>query len=376
MKKILALAMALCMIFALCACGSSASAPAAEAPAAEAPAAEAAAPAEVEAPAEEDLGDTLVLYSSMTEADLEALTTCFNEVYPDINIEVISGSAGEFTAKIQAEAGNPQGDVTWGGLADSDGDKYAEIFEAWVSDHDDEQMEGYSTPNGLYSMDHLSTVCFCVNTELEKELGLNIQSYEDLLDPKLKGKIVFSDPNSSSAAWNNLCNIFSVYGIDTQESWDYIDALLENMVVVEKSSVCFNSVSDGEYVVGLTYEDGAIKLNQSAAQLGTEAVTEVRYPSNGTSASAFGVAVVKGAPHMAAAKAFVNWVTSAEGQSAMAEYMEGTLRFTNANYVSPDNAWLKASSDITWVTRDVPTLTAQKADLLAKWNEHYTAVQG
>ena len=376
MKKILALAMALCMIFALCACGSSASAPAAEAPAAEAPAAEAAAPAEAEAPAEEDLGDTLVLYSSMTEADLEALTTCFNEVYPDNNNEVITGSAGEFTAKIQAEAGNPQGDVTWGGLADSDGDKYAEIFEAWVSDHDDEQMEGYSTPNGLYSMDHLSTVCFCVNTELEKELGLNIQSYEDLLDPKLKGKIVFSDPNSSSAAWNNLCNIFSVYGIDTQESWDYIDALLENMVVVEKSSVCFNSVSDGEYVVGLTYEDGAIKLNQSAAQLGPEAVTEVRYPSNGTSASAFGVAVVQGAPHMAAAKAFVNWVTSAEGQSAMAEYMEGTLRFTNANYVSPDNAWLKASSDITWVTRDVPTLTAQKADLLAKWNEHLAAVQG
>ena len=148
------------------------------------------------------------------------------------------------------------------------------------------------------------------------------------------------------------------------------------MVVVEKSSVCFNSVSDGEYVVGLTYEDGAIKLNQSAAELGTEAVTEVRYPSNGTSASAFGVAIVKGAPHMAAAKAFVNWVTSAEGQSAMAEYMQGTLRFTNANYTSPENAWLKASSDITWVTRDVPTLTAQKADLLAKWNEHLAAVQG
>ena len=375
MKKILALVMALCMIFALCACGQNA-APAeqpAEAPAEQPAEAPAEAPAEE---AEEDLGDTLVLYSSMTEADLDALKTCFNEVYPDIEIEVISGSAGEFTAKIQAEAGNPQGDVTWGGLADSDGDKYKDIFEEWVSIHDDESLEGYSTPNGLYSMDHLSTVCFCVNTQLEKELGLNIQSYEDLLDPALKGKIVISDPNSSSAAWNNLCNIFSVYGIDTQESWDYIDKLLENVVVVEKSSVCFNSVSDGEYVVGLTYEDGAIKLNQSAAELGTEAVTEVRYPSNGTSASAFGVAVIKGAPHMAAAKAFVNWVCSAEGQSAMAEYMEGTLRFTNANYTSPENAWLKASSDITWVTRDVPTLTAQKADLLAKWNEHLASVQG
>ena len=191
MKKILALVLALCMIFALCACGQSA-APAEQPAKNEAPAADGAAPAE-DAAVEEDLGDTLVLYSSMTEADLDALKPCFNEVSPDIEIEVISGSAGEFTAKIQAEAGNPQGDVTWGGLADSDGDKYAEIFEAWVSDNDDEQMEGYSTPNGFYSMDHLSTVCFCVNTELEKELGLNIQSYEDLLDPKLKGKIVFSD---------------------------------------------------------------------------------------------------------------------------------------------------------------------------------------
>ena len=53
MKKILALLLALTMVFALCACGGS-SAPAAEAPAAEAPAAEAPA---AEAPA----GDEIVL---------------------------------------------------------------------------------------------------------------------------------------------------------------------------------------------------------------------------------------------------------------------------------------------------------------------------
>lgn len=362
MKKVLALMLALCMVFALCACGQSAApaaAPAAPA-ATEAPAAEEAAPAE-EA---EDLGDTLVLYSSMTESDLDALITCFNAVYPDIEIEVVSGSAGEFTSRIAAEAENPQADVTWGGLADSDGARYAEIFEAWVTDHDNEFLEGYSTPNGLYSMDHLSTVCFCVNKELEAELGLNIQSYEDLLNPALKGKIVLSNPNSSSAAWNNLCNIMSVYGFDSDAAWDYIAKLMENLVVVEKSSVCFNAVNDGEYVVGLTYEDGAIKLNQNGSD-----VTEVRYPAEGTSASAFGMAVVKNAPHMAAAKAFVNFVCSAEGQSAMAEYMEGTLRFTNANYATPANAWLKASGDIKWVVRPVAELTAAKDDILAHWNE-------
>lgn len=313
---------------------------------------------------EEDLGDTVVLYSSMTEFDLEALITCFNEVYPDINVEVVTGSVGEYTSRIKAEAGNPQCDVTWGGLTDTDGDRYADIFQTWVSDYNDEAMDGYATPNGLYSMDHLSTVVFCVNTELEKELGLNIRTYEDLLDPALKGKIVLSDPNSSSAAWNNLCNIWSVYGVDTEESWEYIDKLMDNLVVVEKSSACFNSVHDGEYVVGLTYEDGAIKLNQNGSD-----ITEVRYPENGTSAFAAGMALVKDCPHEAAGKALINFVCSAEGQTAMAKYMEGTLRFTNRNYKTPENAWLPSSDEIKWVSRPNDVLSEKKNELLEKWND-------
>ena len=121
-------------------------------------------------------GGEVQLYSSMTEADLDALITCFNEKYPDIEVVVTNGSAGELTTRIAGEAGNPQGDLVWGGMADSDGMAYADIFEAWVSEGDKQNIEGYSSPNGLYSMDHLSTVVFVVNEELEAELGLNIQS--------------------------------------------------------------------------------------------------------------------------------------------------------------------------------------------------------
>lgn len=378
MRKRIATLLALCMSLSLIACGgqsgqsastsgsSEAAGAATSAATEQAAAAESTEQAAEETPAEPagDISGPLVLYSSMTEFDLEALIHCFGEVYPDVEIEVVSGSVGEYTSRITAEASNPQGDVTWGGLMDSDGDTYSEIFEHWVSDYNDEAMAGYSTPNGFYSMDHLSTVCFCVNTELEAELGIEIRSYEDLLQPELKGKIVFSDPNSSSAAWNNLSNIFAIYGVGTDEAWDYIDKLLDNLVVVEKSSACFNSVYDGEYVVGLTYEDGAIKLNQNGST-----TTEVRYPEEGTSASAFGMAVVKGAPHEEAAKALVNFVCSAEGQSALAEYMEGTLRLTNANYKTPENAWLQASEEMKWVERPVEELTERKEELLAKWNE-------
>ncbi len=374
MKRTVALVLAFLMVLALCACGQTAAPAATEAPAAatEAPAAATEAPAAAtETPVAEDLGDTLVLYSPMTESDLDALITCFNEIYPDINVEVVSGSIGEITAKIAAEADNPQGDLVWGGLQDSDGEQYADLFEQWVSAYVEDNLPDYVSCNSCYSINHLSPVCFCVNKELEAELGLNIQSYEDLLDPALKGKVVLSDPNSSSAAWNNLCNIMAVYGFDSDAAWDYITKLMENLVVVEKSSLCFNSVNDGEYVVGLTYEDGAVKLLQN----GSEAI-DLRYPSNGTSASAFAAAVIKNAPHMAAAKAMVDFICSADGQTTMAAYMQGTLRFTNTKYTVPENSWLIDSSELNWVARPVAELTAAKQDIIAHWNEIKGSVQG
>lgn len=363
MKKIVALLLALVMVFALVACGSG-DTPSTNNPGTSAPGTDT--PDTPTTPAEkapEDYTGEVQLYSTMTEADLDALITCFNEKYPNIEVVVTNGSAGELTARIDGEKGNPQGDLVWGGMADSDGTKYAEIFESWVSAYDAENMPGYTSPNGLYSMDHLSTVVFVVNEDLEKELGLNIQSYEDLLDPALKGKIATADPNSSSSAWNNLSNIFAVYGNDTDETWDYITKLMPNLIILGSSSGVFKNTQAGEYVVGMTYEDGAVNLVKDGA-------TNIRlqYPTNGTSASAFGTALIKNGPNPENAKLMIDFICSAEGQTALAAYQEGTLRYTNAGYTAPENAWLKDSSEITWVIRDVEYLTTNKDAILEHWN--------
>jgi iron(III) transport system substrate-binding protein len=88
------------------------------------------------------------------------------------------------------------------------------------------------------------------------------------------------------------------------------------------------------------------------------------------------MAIVKNCPHRAAAEALVNFMTSAEGQSAIAAYEEGTLRLTNANYVVPEGAWLEASADMTWVPRPVNELIERKAELLEHWNELVGQIQG
>jgi len=307
----------------------------------------------------------LVLYSSMTDNDLNVLTDLLTQQFPDINVEIVNGSAGELTTRIQSEAGNPQGDMMWGGLDMSDGDKYSDIFEHWLSDYEDTVQPAYKSPNGFYNMDHLSTVAFCVNKNIESDLGMSIKGYSDLLDPKLKGKILMPDPTSSSSAWNNISNIMSVYGNDSDASWDYIKSLLENgLVIASSSSAAFNSVEDGEYAVGLTYEDGIASLIKSG---GTNC--QLVYPAEGTSASAFGTSVVKGAPHADLAKKVINYIMSPDGQVALGEAL-GTLRMTTSSPVNSE--FLPPTDSIKWVTRDVSWLASHRDEIVSHWTDLYT----
>ena len=314
----------------------------------------------------EDLGDSLTLYCSMTDDDVDTVLEGFNALYPDITVEVVNGSAGELFARLKAESANPQGDVMLGGMNQADGDKNKDIFEPFISVHENELPDKYKSNNGFYNYDHLSSVVFCVNTDLEKELGLDIKDYKDLLDPKLEGKIVFSDPNESSAAWNNISNIMAVYGNDSEEAWNMIEGLMKNKMVIQgSSSACFKNVADGEYVVGLTYEDGASTLLKSGAKN-----IKLVYPASGSSNFAFGCAVVKGAPHMAAAKAMVNFLQSAESQTARGNAL-GTIRLTNPN-AKIDYKYIPKDDEVKWVDRDIDWLIKNKDQVLEHWNKLYT----
>ena len=314
----------------------------------------------------EDVSGPLVLYSSMTDNDIDNLIEAFNEVYPDVEVEVVNGSAGELQARTRAEAANPQGDVQWGGLSPSDGSKNDDIYALYTSPYEEDLPEDYRSHNGRYNQDHLSTVCFCVNVKLEEELGLEIRTYEDLLNPALNGRIVLSDPNSSSAAWNNLCNIFAVYGYDSEEAWTIMRGLLENgLVISTSSSVCFKAVDSGEYVVGLTYEDGADTLLKAGSTN-----IRIQYPENGASGTTMGCAMIENCPHPEAAKAMINFLMSPEGQQALATRLE-TLRFTNPKAVY-EIKYLPADDTINWVSRDTAWLIEHKEEMLEKWNTLYT----
>ena len=126
------------------------------------------------------LGKKLVVYSTQTDPDIEVVVGGFEKTY-GIDVEVINGSAGELRSRIASEAGNPQADVMWGGLSQSDGNAYADLFEPYVSPLNEELYEEYRSDNGFYNYPNVQLVNLIVNTDLAAKLGVEINGYEDLL---------------------------------------------------------------------------------------------------------------------------------------------------------------------------------------------------
>lgn len=98
-----------------------------------------------------------------------------------------------------------------------------------------------------------------VNKDLKGDM--KIDGFEDLLNPELKGTIAFGDPVNSSSAFQSLLAMLYGMGKDgdplSDQAWDYVDQFIANLdgKMCNSSSQVYKGVAEGEYVVGLTWED-------------------------------------------------------------------------------------------------------------------------
>ena len=84
--------------------------------------------------------------------------------------------------------------------------------------------------------------------------SIEINGYEDLLNPELKGKIIVAAPDASSSGWRQLQTILATMGdeFDDDKGWNYIEQLLPSCFSTTSSKDVYNLVINGEYVVGLS----------------------------------------------------------------------------------------------------------------------------
>lgn len=254
--------------------------------------------------------DVLVVYSPNSKGLIEAVIPAFEEK-TGIKVELYQNSTVELLRKLEKEAENPVADIMFGGekvyyLPNEN------LFEKYIGMHDALLLDAYQNREGYASSYALDGNCFVVNTNLIGEI--KIESYDDLLNPQLTGKIAMADPSLSSSSFAQLTNILLAKGgYEDSEAWQFVEALLVQTQgnVFSNSSDVYEMVVKGEAIVGLSYEDPCIKLQESGAPV------SVIYPSEGTVYLAATSGIVKNAKNMENAKKFIDYIQSPDCQDIL-----------------------------------------------------------
>ncbi len=370
-KKSIALLMGLIMAVSLSGCGSTTSEPAAavQTESAEAAeevteeAAEETAAEAVTAEAEQGGGE-LVIYSPNSEGLMNATIPLFEEKY-GVNVEVIQAGTGELVKRIQSEQNDPYGDILFGGSWSLAYDNQ-DLWEPYVSVNNDNVIDAYKNTCGFITGNVLDGSVLIVNTDLLGDIQIN--GYNDLLNPELKGKIATADPANSSSAFAQLTNmLLAMGGYEDDAAWKYVEDLFANIdgKICESSSSVYKGVADGEYVVGLSYEDPCAQLVKDGAPV------KIVYPEEGTVYLPASATIIKGAKNMDNAKLFIDFILSDEVQNIWGSTLTNRPVMQDAE----TNDFMIPMSDIKVIEEDIPYVSGHKQEIVDRYMETFTDLQ-
>lgn len=152
-----------------------------------------------------------------------------------------------------------------------------------------------------------------INTDLVKP-G-EIKGYADLLNPKWKGKIILDDPTMGGSG----AKIFGVVGQEIM-GWDYWDKMLkQEPLILSDQRLQTEWVARGKYAIGIGLRDTVVAgYVEAGAPLALISTIEGSYLSSGSGALAF----MDRPPHPNAAKLFINWLLTREGQTIFSKPQE------------------------------------------------------
>jgi len=309
--------------------------------------------------------DKLVVYSPNSDGLLNATIPAFEEMY-GVEVEVISAGTGEVFKRLQGEANNPYADVAFGGAFAT----YMineELFEPYTSANNDMIIDIYQNKTGFITPYVLDGSIILVNKSLIGDIEIN--GYRDLLNPALAGKIVSANPTASSSAYAHLTNMLNAIGegdYESEEAWDFVKELFTNTVVIDSSSSVWKGVRDGEYTVGLSYEDPSVTLVRDGADV------EVIYMEEGVVYLPAGSGIVKGAKNMVNAQRFIDFITSPEIQNVYGTTI--TNRPVMADVTTP--SYMVNINDINVIEEDMEYVYTNKATMQDKFKDIYVDIQG
>jgi iron(III) transport system substrate-binding protein len=250
----------------------------------------------------------------------KALPEGFKAKY-GITVEYIGARGSDTTAKMRSEraAGIYSVDVVFGGSTGIASVHYAEKFIAPMKPEliDPDVIDPskwrtgklwFTDPEGMYVLRLFSTAGPIVfyNTNLVKPEEL--QSAQDLLNPKWRGKIGVNDPTTAGSGNGQTARFYVMFGEDFLRKL-YVD---QQPVIYRERRQLTDGVARGALMLTLDGEDEQLR-KLKADGLPIEAIYRFK-DMGGTISSGIGQMVLMDkAPNPNAARLFVNWIASKEG---------------------------------------------------------------
>jgi iron(III) transport system substrate-binding protein len=257
----------------------------------------------------------LVVYSGRSEPLIQPVIEAFQKRYPGVEIRLKSGSNSELANALIEEAANPVADVfittelfTAQSLAAQG------VFQSYRPAGADQFLAGFAGPDDLWTGLTRRARVILYNTELVAPDEAPKSIFE-LGDPKWKGQVAAAGSTNGSMQ-AQIAALRQLIGEQAAAAW--LQSLLEN------EATFFGGHTDVRKAVGAgEFKLGLVNHYYYHLQQAEGSPVGVIYPDQGqgqigliTNATAAGI--LKGAPNLPAAQAFLDFLASAEGQELFA----------------------------------------------------------
>lgn len=177
---------------------------------------------------------------------------------------------------------------------------------------------------------HVADVVFNTNLATKAEF----ESWYDLLNPRLKGKMNLQDPTTPGKGLKWVNKALNVYGLNL----DYLKALARQEPFVTRDiRLMVEWVARGKHIVSILPENTTADEFMSAGAPIKD--TEFKESRDILGGGYSGIASINRPPHPNAAKLFINWYLSREGQTlyARARQEQSAREDVPTDHLLPDN---------------------------------------
>jgi len=297
---------------------------------------------------ESGVSGTIQFYTSQPDSDAAELVAAFNEKHPEVEVDVFRSGTEEVMSKVGAEkmAGDIQADVLL--VADEvtlDTLKEQGLLMPYESPESKSIPSEWKDENGMYTGTKVMSTVMAVNTNKVKELPA---SWSAMTDPQAKGEVVMPSPLYSGAAAYNVGVLSRQDGF----GWEFFGKLRDNDVkIVQGNGGVLQAVAGGEQSYGMVVDYLVARAKAEGSPV------DIVYPEEGVPVITEPIGIMKDTDNEEAAKAFVDFVLSEEGQTLAAE-----LGYTPIREGIEVPEGLKKVSELKVLSHDVKELLVSREE--------------